>query len=69
MAVQTTRTLPAQFVEDLGKDLANTGSSTIRCTCSINRYSWYYHNNLVKQLQILKQDNRQQENLQQDNKV
>ena len=32
MAVQEQRTLPAQFVEDLGKDFSKTNYSANRCT-------------------------------------
>jgi hypothetical protein len=35
MAVQTVQNLPAQFVQDLGQDLAKQVASTIRCTYSI----------------------------------
>jgi len=40
MAIQQSQVLPAQFVQDLGQDLAKQ-VSTIRCTCSINWYCWY----------------------------
>jgi hypothetical protein len=41
MAVQETRTLPAQFVEDLGTDLAKQLVAQTGCTSCINRSCWY----------------------------
>jgi len=65
MAIEQQRTLPAQFVEDLGVDLAKqitaqTGVPIV--TTGIAGIS--------QQLQkVLKQDKMQLEHLQQDNKV
>ena len=39
MAVQETTTLPAPFVEDIGKDLAEQARSKHWCTSCNN---WYY---------------------------
>jgi len=68
MAVQETRTLPAQFVEDLGTDLAKqlvaqTGYPLYQQELLV------YHNNQVK-LQInLQQDKKLLNNFKSDNKV
>ena len=41
MAVQEQRTLPAQFVEDLGKDLATQSTAQTGVPSCYNWYCWY----------------------------
>ena len=68
MAIQQSQVLPAQFVQDLGQDLAKqvvaqSGVPVVSTGIAV------YHNNQVKQLLILQQDKMQREHSQQDNKV
>ena len=68
MAVQTTRTLPAQFVEDLGKDLAKqvVAQSGVPIVSTGIAGISQQPGESPDDLQL---DNRQLENLQQDNRV